>query len=371
MGDISADKGWTDLPEGVNQGVLVNLIGTDDTYLQTLFTFDEFTNTIYCRTNIGDGTWQKQVDTAKDFSAKATPADSYLVGKQCINHPKDVQPTEYEGKCINIDFPFMGNLTRSQGWTDMPEGVDNGIFVNLLGTGTAYLQLMFTYQDLSNIYYRVNDSEKWLRYGVYNYRNGKKCCCIGDSITYGLGGTSWVTRIASSCGFTVADNYGVNGNLVNDIINRLDNIPNDYEYITIWCGVNNFMWSNDTLETFKTQFNSLIEKIINKYPNSKLLCISPMKFAFTDTSVTPLVRRWDSVNSNGNTLADYVNAESEVCEKYSVDFLDLFNGGGFTPDIDARAKQLFKYTDGDLLHPNTNGNLNFLAPIISAELNRL
>ena len=194
---------------------------------------------------------------------------------------------------------------------------------------------------------------------------GKKLGCLGDSLTVGAGGTSWVTRMSELCGFKTVVNYGVTGSHIDtgadSFLNRYPSMDNDCDYVTILGGTNDAMWDNSTLADFKTSFDSLVSGMIAKYPTKKILGIIPPKYNYS-ASVA-----WNIVKANGLKAADYFDAEKEIFAKYCVPVLDLFTGAGFTPDIADQKTALI--TDG--VHPTTTGNLQYLAPKIAAMLNSI
>lgn len=197
---------------------------------------------------------------------------------------------------------------------------------------------------------------------VSNLCKGKKIGCLGDSITFGLGGTSWVTKLTEMCGFSEAINYGINGTYINSgtdgMTNRVDTMREDLDYITVMGGTNNVLFTTPTKEAFRSDFEILIEKLIAKYPSGKILGIIPPKFH------TNSGKSWDIANSLGFYPNDYWDIERDVFEKYCIPFVDLFKDVGFSVDNETQ-KTLFM-PDG--LHPNADGNLKYLAPRICSKL---
>lgn len=209
------------------------------------------------------------------------------------------------------------------------------------------------------------------------YADGKSIGCLGDSITYGLGGTSWVTKLADYCGFSTVVNYGVNGSLVQNVYNdgksfveRYSSMQDNLDYIIVWGGVNDFMWGNTSINAFSTAYESLISGLLTKYPSAKFLGITPMKFEFTGTAEGILSRKWDTARTDGSVLKNYRDAEIDILNKYSVPVFDLFNESGISPENLAQSTRYFNNSE-DHLHPNTDGNLIILAPKIASKINEL
>lgn len=369
---------YTDLPEGVSNGVLLNVLGnTAPTVLQLLFEFNKTNIKIYSRyANTTDHSeWQYYGDDLETSILNTLRNDTIVYDYNRLG--SSLTNTLLE----NITWPTMFNAVNPR-WTDLPK-IDgtpiNGILLNLKGnTNSDYLQMLIQFENNFNrIFSRVvsdnkerNTSWKPLYTGSM-IKYDKKCGCLGDSITYGLKGTSWTKRIGNICGFSEVINYGVSGNTITEMRERLQDMESDLDYIVVWGGVNDFMWRNDDISTFKSYYEDLILNLINKYPASKFLAITPMKFKYTATDVSPYSRAWDIENSKNHLLLkDYVNAEIEVLEKYSIPYLNFFINSGISPDIPAQADTYFA-GNGDYLHPNANGNLDILAPKIGAAINKL
>ena len=269
----------------------------------------------------------------------------------------------------------------SGAWEDMPPGCTTGILMNIRGTTTATLQMFFAY--LGNIttyanrpfgiYVRTvgDGATNWFHMSLAtsNHTVGKKYVAIGDSITYGYRGYQWTILGRGYCGFSEIVNAGVTGDTVTEILNRLNDITDTADYVTIWCGVNDCMWGSNSLAVFRERFENLVTGVLEKYGgNAHILGITPMKFRvqnFGDTKTNS----WDVANSvTGGTLADYVNIEKEVFAKYGVPVLDMFNESGMTPDVESIRDVYFYGQNTDWLHPNENGSKNFVAPRVFGAL---
>lgn len=194
---------------------------------------------------------------------------------------------------------------------------------------------------------------------------GKKLGCLGDSITQGVGNNnhSWVDKMQSMCGFKSVYNYGVSGDTIEKMHDRLDAMESTLDYITLLGGTNNALWSNSqSISDFKSAFDSLVSSIIEKYPTSKVLGIIPPKYNYSSGDVT---RNWNVPTSPNNLkLIDFVNTEIEIYGKYSVPIVNLFSGCNIQPDINAQKIGLMP----DGVHPNQKGYFDFIAPKIAEAL---
>ena len=222
-------------------------------------------------------------------------------------------------------------------------------------------------------------------YNVNQRWYNKKIGCLGDSITYGAGGISWVTRLKELTGCKEAINYGVSGTTIEtngtgqSFVERYVNMAGDLDLICVWGGVNDHHWTGTvgrpfgSIDSPTTETNSfygalkcLCEGLLTKYPDKTIMFITPMKNkGYVSGSTTCFA--WNEANGIGKTLTDYRNAIIEVCDYYSIPVLDLYSCGGITSMVDAQDSALL----ADHLHPNTKGNLEVLAPKIASFMNNL
>ena len=234
---------------------------------------------------------------------------------------------------------------------------------------------------LSRVRFRYNINGYNTKQRWYN----KKIGCLGDSITFGAGGTSWVTRLKELTGCKYAINYGVSGTTIEtngtgqSFVERYTNMANDLDLICVWGGVNDHHWTgtagrpfgninSPTTETnsFYGALKNLCEGLINKYPGKTIMFITPMKNrGYVAGGKTCCA--WNEPNEIGKTLTDYRNAIIEVCDYYSIPVLDLYSCSGISPMVNSQVNELMP----DHLHPNTKGNLDVLAPKIASFMNNL
>lgn len=175
---------------------------------------------------------------------------------------------------------------------------------------------------------------------------GKTVNFIGDSITYGYDGATqgrvtkpYPTLVGEILGCYI-NNYGISGSTIggdgktSTEHNILGNTPMNIryldmanaDYVLVLGGVNDYtvdrriplgVKGDVTNLTFYGSLKILIEGLIEKYPNSRIGFITPL-------------RKMNDRNLNvyGNHLKEYRNAIIEMCEDYSVPVLDLFMQGG-------------------------------------------
>lgn len=371
MGNVDVSSGWTDFPSGITSGILVNYKGNGSSILQTLHTYSgskspQIYSRVITSTSADSWTYIGKVETSNSIMYQTLTA------------------SDYDGKTAKILFPYMGNISKSSGWTDLPRSdMGQGVILNLKGLGGIFLQLCFDF-GTQKTYQRVISASSegvWAEIkaipstSVETYTTGKKCGCLGDSITYGLRGNSWVTKLSEYCGFSEVINYGISGSQISGkypdgMLNRYSSMRDDLDYIVVFGGVNDFMWSLDSKETFRTNYENLIVGLLNKFPAAKILGITPMKFEFTETAEGIRSRKWSTARTDGIVLKDYRDIEVEILDKYSIPCLDLYSCSGISPEIPAQANTYF-YSTQDHLHPNTNGNIKILAPKIAEALKKI
>ncbi|MGF7400548.1 SGNH/GDSL hydrolase family protein [Thermoanaerobacterium thermosaccharolyticum] len=208
--------------------------------------------------------------------------------------------------------------------------------------------------------------------------------CLGDSTTWGDNGIgtggneiSWTTQIQNFLKFKAIRNYGVNGSRIAITSDRNDSFVERYkdmedaDVITVLGGVNDF--HHDVLlgnpssfdpHYFYGALNTLILGLLEKYPDKKIIFMTPMKNKF----VHPTKDYPDSFSCNKLNLkqVDYVNAIKERCDYYSVPVLDLYKESGISPYSEYQAKLYMP----DKLHYNKEGYCR-LAKKIAEYLSKL
>ena len=370
---FNATNEWLDIPQvsGQTQWIFISVKGTGSAYLQIAYSLNKALMFTRVAASGVTNDWIEHDCSYKD------------------NTVRFYQPSaaNVDNKLSHIFVACTFNAT-SPTWVDMPQDETSVIFMNVKGNGNnAFLQ--FAYPLTGDYFYtRVtapNVEGTWRKYDCSErepsdalpvYTLEKKCGCLGDSITYGLKGTSWVTKLDDYCGFTEAINYGVSGstiksNGVDGFLDRYQSMAADLDYIVVFGGVNDFMWTTQTKAEFKTNYESLINGLLTRYPEAKMLAVTPMKFEYTGDDVSGIIsRRYDTPHQDGVVLKDYVDAEIEVLNKYSVPYIDFFNEVGISPENAAQSTAYFASAT-DHLHPNTNGNLKIIAPKIAEALKRL
>lgn len=200
---------------------------------------------------------------------------------------------------------------------------------------------------------------------------GIKMGCLGDSITEGVGvkdlNNMYYNRIQKECGIRELYIDGIGGTRIarqqkaseqeiwdRYFISRVDNIDEDCDLVVVFGGTNDFGHGDAPLgtpddrteDTFWGACHMLCEKLINRFPKSQIVFMSPLH-RMTEDSVFG-TNKPEPVG----TLYDYVEIMRTVTRKYSIPFLDMLQVGGMTPKIPIQ--QELYMPDG--LHPNDAGH---------------
>lgn len=195
---------------------------------------------------------------------------------------------------------------------------------------------------------------------------------LGNSIT----ARNWYQPLVCKETGLINVNYGVNGTTVarknetdtTSFSVRYKDMQNDADLITVWLPINDFGYnfgSNGGIElgemgdtsdlTFYGAMKVLIEGLLTKYPNeTKIGFILTPKIASLDAMNTHSLRYGggDQPNAKGYYLKQYIDAVIEVCELYSIPFLDLYRTGGMNDFNILKMTSNVEKTGPDGLHPS-------------------
>lgn len=207
---------------------------------------------------------------------------------------------------------------------------------------------------------------------------GKKVLNFGDSIMAGDGnaGTGPAELIATNNGMTVFD-YAVGGATIavvsgstNNILSRVNDaiaasITTDY---IIFDGLTNDISGNSTVtlgtvssgylasldtSTFSGSFETICKKIKTTWPAAKVVYVRVHKM---------LSRDWQK-------QIDFGNRAAEICQKWSIPVVDLYNEGGLNAYL---TEHINAYTNNaDQTHPNALGYVTFYVPMITSKMKSL
>lgn len=191
---------------------------------------------------------------------------------------------------------------------------------------------------------------------------GKKWLSLGDSIT----ARGWYQpHVVSELGLASYVNFGVGGTTLarkttsdtTAMSVRYASMDETADLITVWGGVNDFGYGygsntgtelgtmgDTSIDTVYGALKTIIEGLITKYPLAKI--------AFIITPPVSNAMGMRSPNAKGFRLEQYCQAVREVCEYYSIPYLDLYKQSGINEiNINIMTSNIGG-TASDGLHPS-------------------
>lgn len=208
---------------------------------------------------------------------------------------------------------------------------------------------------------------------------GKKINFLGDSITEGAGASEkskcYVSVLGQNTG-AIVRNYGIGGTRIarrhiphenpvydQDFCLRGPQMDADADAIVVFGGTNDYShgdapmgtFASRTSDTFYGALHTLFTSLITRYPDAKILVLTPLHRLNENT---PAV--------NNLPLKAYVDVIREMAEAYSLPVLDLYAVSGMQPNIPIIQERFMP----DGLHPNDAGHAR-LADLIAKALERL
>ncbi len=191
----------------------------------------------------------------------------------------------------------------------------------------------------------------------------KKITVLGDSITEGVGTSApehiYQNVLGRMVGAAEVRNYGLSGTRFAiqtgpDVFGapfteRYLTMEDDADLVLVFGGTNDYGHGNApfgemtdrTNETFCGACHVLFRGLIEKYPNARIVIMTPLQ---RTGGANPCA-------NSGRPLSDYVDTIIEIAAIYALPVLDLYRTSGICPDIPIH-QQLFM-PDG--LHPNDAG----------------
>ncbi len=186
---------------------------------------------------------------------------------------------------------------------------------------------------------------------------------LGDSITEGVGVSApehiYQNVLGELVGAETVRNYGVSGTRFAvqtgpdqygaPFTERCFDMADDADLVLVFGGTNDYGHGNApfgtpddrTNETFIGACHFLFKSLIEKYPTSRIVVMTPLQ-------------RADGTNpcaNSGRPLIDYVDTIIAIAAMYALPVLDLYRTAGICPDIPCQ--QSLYMPDG--LHPSDAG----------------
>lgn len=198
---------------------------------------------------------------------------------------------------------------------------------------------------------------------------GKKVLFLGDSITQGLGASTYdksFVPMFAELSETEVKNYGVCGTRIarqrikfgcdqwnRDFLERADEMEPDADVVIVFGGTNDFGhgdakigdFNSKSEYTFYGAMHCLCEKLLNKYPDAEIVFITPLHRLGEETPLK------ENGIANEVLLSGYVSIIKEVAGYYGLPVLDLFSISGIQPSVEIIKKEYMP----DGLHPSDKG----------------
>lgn len=191
---------------------------------------------------------------------------------------------------------------------------------------------------------------------------------LGDSITEGIGASDQEHGFVSvfqrlSNANTV--NYGLSGTRIarkrkpsacvdwdRDFIERTDTMQLEADLVVVFGGTNDFGHGDAAFGSFESKseytfcgaLQILCEKLIDKYPRSEIVFLTPLHRISEDSVV-------NEIGCETLPLENYVAAIQKAAGYYGLPVLDLFHTSGLQPKVDV-IREIYM-PDG--LHPSDAG----------------
>lgn len=203
-----------------------------------------------------------------------------------------------------------------------------------------------------------------------NILKDKTILFVGDSIcaasTEGVKG--WATLIKENNPNAIIYNYGQDGATIadngengNNVLTKIQTMHSEHplaDYIIIQGGINDY-WSSDIeLGTFNeySNFNGETPYDISTFSGALEWIFNYCLNNFGGKKVAFIVTQ--KINSGSNNFYQYMNRAKEICKKWSIPYLDLFEEGDLNYFVSYQ-KQNYSLTNvvttGDGCHPNLAG----------------
>lgn len=196
--------------------------------------------------------------------------------------------------------------------------------------------------------------------------DGKRIAFLGDSITCGAclqkGEESYVDRIEKCHAWAGVFRYGEPGSRIGSYIGedprkigpsfveRFPGMEKELDLVAVFGGTNDYGIGNEPLgtakdqtpETFYGAWNLLAQGLKKKYPESRLLLI------------TPLHRRGEEMPNafSGAVFYDYIRVIRDTAYRYDTELLDLYAADSLQPGEDYYNTLILE----DGIHPGAKGH---------------
>ena len=234
---------------------------------------------------------------------------------------------------------------------------------------------------------------------------GEAFCFLGDSITEGVGATkTYIDFIHEATGIPVY-RYGKNGAQTTGLFDQMDRMDAEvgtrFTTLFVFIGTNDFnagvpigdFWtvhselfpcnSNADGEftefstrakrefimdnaTFCGRLNRVFERIKRQYYDKRVILMTPLHRAYAYFGGTNIQPNELYSNKSGHFLDEYIRAERQAADIWSVELIDLYRNSGLFPLFDGSAQAYFSNVNTDRLHPGNEGHRIIARTILNA-----
>lgn len=252
--------------------------------------------------------------------------------------PVTKTPIEYSGLSITTSIAPVCFYDASDNFiSNLPATYPSGI-IESIPQNAAYLRMSLKRIDIPNFVYRYKIFQT-----IYSTWQDKNLIMFGDSLVAGQAddspqGGAYTRRLKDILGLNDAQNMGISGRPIADgtpngagTVTTVMQVANytPYDLVIIAGGTNDFklnvalgtieaIGGNFDRDTFSGAIQSIIEYILGKKKNIRLVFWTPLKRTQSgyDDNYT---------NSAGCKLIDYVNRIKDICTLYALPVIDLYS----------------------------------------------
>lgn len=183
-------------------------------------------------------------------------------------------------------------------------------------------------------------------------------CYTGTNLGVTSVNQTWWKQTADLSGMNILVNNSYSGDKVTSLgttrctelhDNTGANAGTNPDIIAVYLGINDFDGSI-TYENFASAYDTMIQKIVNKYNSSRDTATSTDTTATTTADIYLLNLLPNGVKIDNTRLANFNKVISDTATKYGCTLVDLYNDSGIT-----RSNMASYMGDSSCLHPNPAG----------------
>ena len=112
--------------------------------------------------------------------------------------------------------------------------------------------------------------------------------------------------------------------------------------------------------------NRVFERIKRQYYNKRVILMTPLHRAYAYFGGTNIQPNELYSNKSGHFLDEYIRAERQAADIWSVELIDLYRNSGLFPLFDGSAQACFSNVNTDRLHPGNDGHRIIARTILNA-----